>query len=1183
VIRYHFDLYPRTDPKNGALQVRFTGLQEAEYRSEANGTGSGRFAIRASHSDADVVLPGGSQYIRVVREDTVAVTEAVVGGFFLDQGDVTVLDDNTSHRLEFGGAGTLSVLDRAVMAPISYTGDEIQRVPDGNWAFAELFTVDTTLGAVLYRVMREALIGFRSPAVVADDREETVIGMVTLGFSRTQDSDGNAWTLSSGEFQAQVGEPVLQVVRRLMEAGLYVEMDPDTFELNAWQSASHGRDRTGLAWGTNVIRFTNPSDAVSNIGTVPNANILSQLVRGINAKLPTSHIWVGPQTDGGPYGDQRQVISVPRERFYAYESDNRDILEEIAEAQLNALNEASDIVRLRYKLGNDPANGLYKPFEHILNDDAVTVDTTGLAVWHFTDDTYPVAAQTIKLRAGGDWEAWVDLGSPYHNISARAFQAHPVERHTHPPDPALCRIGTPATTPNVLDAVGTGANGDSYLLTPSLVPSGAGGLIYHCLFQADDTLTNVNYRPTGPAGLTEAMTLIDTITHPSTEPNTPATAVAVYWRASPTQSDANGRIDITGPGGGYGHGAWVTDSTEAPSVAFAIGTGTSASVNAGAAGASDRVMVAAGYRIWSIGNASNTPNGEAALTDDWVSAWNAPAGQGDLAYYGGNAIGGATYSVDLVASHNWIAAAIWQSGSDGSEGDCPQDVGHICEVGTANRAARCDHVHAHGYLSTDGAHHHDASLTQYEPTGSITATNVQDAITQAVGSGSSSLGWYIVTDPAYGATGDGTTDDTISIQAAIDACTAAGGGIVYFPPGTYSITNTLTVVGHNVTLMGDGDASVIEAAAGASSDDMILFGDGVTPYFNGQVRTLMLSAASAKAAGAGIHFDKMFRCVVEGVTTSLQFDAIHIENSVTIKVLNSDILDTAHDGIWIDCDNGAGNDFYLSNLFLFNSVASGGQGIYVTGGDAILAENIDCILFDNGLLIQPGSGRRSEWNFFTSCAFDGSTNDGIHVGGAGNVHGLTFVNCWSGSSGAQGVYLGGGAGAVQGVQFLDGKVIDNDENGIRIDTPSTRVTIGGNLITSNSAGSSGTYHGITVAAGVTNLIVKGNHSWNGSPGSTQGYGLNFTTGATDYVVILGNDFTGNATGEVNNLAGVSGTHITYLPELSGDATEYLDGTGAWSTPAGPGGHYELLMTGASPPEPLEDGTGTDWLYVWVND
>ena len=29
------------------------------------------------------------------------------------------------------------------------------------------------------------------------------------------------------------------------------------------------------------------------------------------------------------------------------------------------------------------------------------------------------------------------------------------------------------------------------------------------------------------------------------------------------------------------------------------------------------------------------------------------------------------------------------------------------------------------------------------------------------------------------------------------------------------------------------------------------------------------------------------------------------------------------------------------------------------------------------------------------------------------------------------------------------------------------------------------------------------------------------------------------------------------------------------------GHYELLMDGGSPPEPLENGSGTDWLYVWV--
>jgi hypothetical protein len=54
---------------------------------------------------------------------------------------------------------------------------------------------------------------------------------------------------------------------------------------------------------------------------------------------------------------------------------------------------------------------------------------------------------------------------------------------------------------------------------------------------------------------------------------------------------------------------------------------------------------------------------------------------------------------------------------------------------------------------------------------------------------------------AFGAKGDGRTDDTRAFQLALDQANAAGGGIVSVPPGRYLIASHLTVPS-NVTLAG---------------------------------------------------------------------------------------------------------------------------------------------------------------------------------------------------------------------------------------------------------------------------------------------------------------------------------------------------------------------------------------------
>lgn len=81
----------------------------------------------------------------------------------------------------------------------------------------------------------------------------------------------------------------------------------------------------------------------------------------------------------------------------------------------------------------------------------------------------------------------------------------------------------------------------------------------------------------------------------------------------------------------------------------------------------------------------------------------------------------------------------------------------------------------------------------------------------------------------FGATGDGVTDDTSSIQAALNYLQTVGGGELFFPPGTYIVSKAsptgdynycLLIKSSNTTLRGVKGASVIKAAALANATVM---------------------------------------------------------------------------------------------------------------------------------------------------------------------------------------------------------------------------------------------------------------------------------------------------------------------------------------------------------------------------
>lgn len=83
----------------------------------------------------------------------------------------------------------------------------------------------------------------------------------------------------------------------------------------------------------------------------------------------------------------------------------------------------------------------------------------------------------------------------------------------------------------------------------------------------------------------------------------------------------------------------------------------------------------------------------------------------------------------------------------------------------------------------------------------------------------------------FGATGDGVTDDTAAIQAALDHMDSVGGGTLYFPEGTYLISSYLTV--HPMTIIrgaGYGSTNITSAhvgGGGADADENLINGSGL--------------------------------------------------------------------------------------------------------------------------------------------------------------------------------------------------------------------------------------------------------------------------------------------------------------------------------------------------------------------
>jgi hypothetical protein len=396
----------------------------------------------------------------------------------------------------------------------------------------------------------------------------------------------------------------------------------------------------------------------------------------------------------------------------------------------------------------------------------------------------------------------------------------------------------------------------------------------------------------------------------------------------------------------------------------------------------------------------------------------------------------------------------------------------------------------------------------------------------------------IVSVKDFGAVGDGATDDTDKIQAAIDSL--PNGGTVQLPAGSYKVTHQIQIqkpisivgsVGSTFLLSNMTTGTVLSL----NTPSAWSFDSGPT------ISGIIFKSSVVRISGEFIKSNAVYYVTVKncqflnGVTgilhTGIATNVFSVSDCIFANNTGKNIV---IDSVTTGGPAAQGStDITLKNLTIKgqSSVLQSLAGISISSCGNGVISNVSTLHCGNGLeLIPNGTSSRIQALFVSDSYFDSGNKYGVFISG-GFVNLVKFCQVWACSNTNGGILVSGTAAApVQQIDFVSVQASANTNasggfgNGLYIEQYATNINVFGCSFGGNTA------NGIAVASGITDFKIT--NSTCGDTGEFAGnsqWGIFIDSGASNSYVVSSNNLFGNTTGALFD--GGTGTNKTVYPNI----------------------------------------------------